>query len=260
MGAKGKQTKAKTTRKQSQPTAVSEVIKAKKKVVKATKKSAQKKPAPKATRKVKAVVTVAEFERWFYDQPSNIFVQLTETWNEKNLKVRLKKQQDYDHWFDYFKTLPPATIRLLFRTGQNNLPTEAYAALSRWVDIISNPARIDKIHQAAMLRPKTTKDGILAMARSNDRLGVLRATRDQLAEKIEKGAGARDTAALARELTEVMTQIAEFEKRLGPKKETVLGNLLHDMPVAPKKRPAHNGSGARHTSFKSRITIEDLEG
>ncbi len=54
---------------------------------------------------------------------------------------------------------------------------------------------------------------------------MLKATRDKIAEKLDKGAGARDTAALTREMTEIMTQIADYEKRLGPKKETLLGQL-----------------------------------
>src|SRR6185369_9498748 len=95
--------------------------------------------------------------------------------------------------------------------------------------------------------PKGDKEGIVAMALKNDRMGVLMATRDKLAEKLEKGAGARDTAALARELTEVMTAISDYEKRLGPKKTTVLGQLLENMPGAEvkntegKKRPGKNG-------------------
>ena len=63
-----------------------------------------------------------------------------------------------------------------------------------------------------------------------------------------------------------MTQIADYEKRLGPKKDTMLGRLMEDMPGANadppeivKKRPAANGGGSRNTSFKSRVTIDDLE-
>jgi hypothetical protein len=184
---------------------------------------------------------------------------LTQEWNKKNLKVMIKNQKGYDEWFNYFKDLPAMTIRMLFRTGQDILPTEAYAALARWVDIVSNPARIDKIHQAAMSRKGgAAEKSILQLARKNDRLGVLMATRDQIAEKLEKGAGARDTAALAREMTEIMTQIADYEKRLGPKKTTKLGKLLESMPDVKPKRDRKGG--ARTTSFKSRVTIEDIEG
>lgn len=207
----------------------------------------------------KPVITDAMFDEWFFKLDAKYFIKLTEEWNEKKLKIRIKAQPDYDHWLNYFKTLSPRVIKLLAATGQDFLTTEAFAALSRWHDIINNPHRIEKIHQSGLTNPNRgkEKDGIVALALKNDRLGVLRATRDRIAEKLEKGAGARDTAALAREMTEIMTQIADYEKRQGPKKETALGMLLGEMPDVKKKRD-RNG-GARTTSFKTRVTIEDVE-
>lgn len=203
---------------------------------------------------------------WFYKLDPKHFVYLTRDWNEKNLEIKVTNKKDYDAWLNYFKKLPPSQIRMLASTGQDFLPTEGYAALSWWHDIISNPHRITKVHQSGLTTKRKNKDGIVAKALKNDRYGVLCATRDKLAEQLEKGAGSRDTASLAKELTEVMTQIADYEKRLGPKKTTLLGKLMEDMPGANaepdesvKKRPAANGGGARNTSFRSRVTIDDLE-
>lgn len=229
-------------------------------------KGDKKESKPKVTKTTKKVakpkITDKMFEEWLYKQSTEYFLSLQKEWNEKKLKIRLKPQKNYDAWLNYFKALSPNTIRLLAKTGMDILPTEAYAALSRWHDIISNPHRIDRIHQSGLTEAKEKSKGhktILELAQQNDRLGVLKATRDQIAEKLEKGAGARDTAALAREMTEIMTQIADMEKRLGPKKETRLGQLVADMPGNTGKRPARNGNGARHTSFRSRITIDDIE-
>lgn len=202
---------------------------------------------------------------WFYKLDAKHFVYLTREWNERNLEIKLKKKRNYDDWLNYFKTLPPAQIRVLAATGQDFLTTEAYAALSWWHDIISNPHRISKVHQAGLTEKKRgkNKDGIVAKAALNDRYGVLCATRDKLAEQLDKGAGTRDTALLVRELTEVMTQIADYEKRLGPKAETMLGKLMKDMPGS-RMTTEHVGKrqkdkGSRNTSFKSRVTIDDLE-
>lgn len=200
-------------------------------------------------------------EEWFYNLDPKHFVYLTKQWNEQNLNIKLKRKKNYDEWLNYFKTMPPNHIRMLAATGRDLLTTEAYAALSWWHDIIENPHRIGKVHQAGLTDKKRGKDrtDIVAMAAKNDRLGVLKATRDKLAEQLEKGAGSRDTALLVREMTEVMTQISDYEKRLGPKKETALGQLVSDMPDFTGKRPGKNGGGARNTSFKSRVTIDDLE-
>lgn len=221
-------------------------------------KSTKKKPVKK--RKTIPVITDKMFSDYFFKLDQDHFVKLTKEWNESKLKIKLKNQDNYDQWLNYFKTMPPNSIRLLAKTGMDILPTEAYAALARWHDIISNPSRIDKIHQSGLTNIKSKQSkSILALAQANDRLGVLKATRDQIAEKLEKGAGARDTAALAREMTEIMTQISDYEKRLGPKKSTKLGQLMNDFDKIKSKRPASNGGGSRNVSFRSRVTIEDIE-
>lgn len=239
---------AKASKKVVQPTTVKKAVKKSKTVAKASKKISVNKP----------VITEEMHEAWLFKLPSKYFVQLQKEWNERNLKIKLQNHDNYDDWFNYFKTLSPNVIKLLARTGLDILPTEAYSALARWHDIIANPGRIDKVHQSGLTNPSKIKGAktIFELAQQNDRLGVLKATRDKIAEKLEKGAGARDTAALARELTEVMTQISDYEKRLGPKKDTELGRLIADMN-GPK--PRNKKSGARNTSYRSRVTIEDIE-
>lgn len=202
---------------------------------------------------------------WFYSQDNKHFNYLALQWNERNLNIKLKKKKNYDEYLNYFKGMPARHVNILVSTAQDVLTTEGYAALLRWRDIVLNPHRIDKIHQAGLTNKKRgkDKDGITAKAALNDRYGVLCATRDKLAEQLDKGAGTRDTALLVRELTEVMTQIADYEKRLGPKAETVLGQLIKDMPGG-RMTSEHVGKrkkdkGARNTSFKSRVTIDDLE-
>lgn len=206
------------------------------------------------------VATLKERERWYYGLEINNFKHYAKRWNEENLQIQIPNLEGYDDWLNFFKDLSPSIIKKLATTGLDFIPTDGYTALARWHDIINHPSRIDKIHQTGLTRRKDGKQTktIVELARDNDRLGVLKATRDRIAEKLEKGAGARDTAALAREMTEVMTQIADYEKRQGPKKTTVLGQLLGDVDL--RKRPGRNGGGARNTSYKSRVTINDVEG
>lgn len=224
-----------------------------------------KKPRPKGktARAKKPKITDQDFEKWFFKLSHKKFIQLTTDWNDENLKIRLTKQDNYDAWLNYFKTLSPNQIKLLAQTGLDILPTEAYAALSRWHDIISNPARIDKIHKAGLTGKSDDKKTITALAASNDRYGVLCAIRDQLAARLQNNPGNRDTADLSKQLTEIMTQIADYERRMGASnKKTVLSDLLADIPKGDvkSKRASKNGQGARRTSFKSRVTISDVEG
>lgn len=226
----------------------------------AKKAAAKKKPAPK-----KPVVTQKDLEAYFFALDLPHFVQLSKKWNEANLKIQIPVKDGYDEWLNYFKGLSPTIIKQLALSGVDFLPTDGYAALSRWHDIISHPHRIDKIHQAGLTGKPNSKNvkTIVELAAANDRLGVLKATRDRIAERLEKGTNGRDTASLAQQMTEIMTQIADYEKRQGPKKTTKLGNLLGDVDLRGK-RPSKNGGGSRNTSFKSRsatrVTIKDLEG
>lgn len=198
---------------------------------------------------------------WFFKQSHKYVVQLMKEWNEVNLNLKLKDQKNYDAWLNYFKKIPVSHIRILLGTGEDILGAEGYAALTRWVDIISNPGRIDKIHKAGLTGDHDDAKTITALAAANDRYGVLKAIRDQLAAKLQNNPGNRDTADLSKQLTEIMTQIADYERRLAPDKKTVLGDLLSDMPSDVKsKRPAKNGGGARQGSFSSRVTIKDIEG
>lgn len=257
MAAKAKTTKPKTSAKTAKATAVEKGAKAKKPAVKASKKPNKKVVQP--------VITDQMFYNYFMKLSQTKFLRLTKEWNEENLKITIKNVTDYDTALNYFKTLSPNQIKVLAETGLDVISTEAYAALSRWHDIISNPQRIDKIHKAGLTGNGDNTKTITALAAANDRYGVLCAIRDQLASKLQNNPGNRDTADLSKQLTEVMTQIADYERRMNPeKKKTVLGDLLADMPKGgsevKSKRPSKNGHGARQTSFRSRITIKDIEG
>lgn len=234
---------------------------AKKTVTKTKKKTVRKPKAPEITEDM--------FMKWFLKQSHKKFVQLTEEWNEEKLQVKLQKQDTYDAWLNYFKTLSVNKLRLLSETGLDILPAEAYAALSFWRDVMQNPSRISKIHKAGLTGSGDSKETITALAAANDRYGVLKAIRDQLANKLQSNPGNRDTADLSKQLTEIMTQIADYERRLAPDKKTVLGDLLSNMPVGPgaakvsdikDKRPTKDGGGHRRTSFASRVTISDVKG
>ena len=217
-------------------------------------------PKKKRNKKPKApAITEQQFAAYFFKLPYTKFVQLTEEWNEEKLKLRLQKHDSYDAWLNYFKTLSVNQLKLLSSTGLDILPAEAYAALSFWRDIMANPSRIKNIHRAGLTNGGKSEKTIVDYAKVNDRMGVLEAIRDELASKLQQGAGARDAGQLSAQMMEVMTQIDIQKRRLAPKQETALGALLSDMPEIKSKRPSKNGGGRRHTSFASRVTIEDVE-
>lgn len=201
--------------------------------------------------------TEARAKRWFLELSHDEFNEMCKKWNERNFKIKLPKDKDYEGWLNYFKDLPPSTIRILSSSGIDVLSTEAYAALSRWHDIIKSPHRIEKLQQATLRRDKTKKAGpsIAQLAARNDQLGVLQALRDNIAAELEKGVATRDMASLSRQLIDVTDQIKALERKNGPRKNTELAKLMGEV-----QQKRSRGNGARTTSFKSRITIDDMEG
>lgn len=212
----------------------------------------------KAPAKPKApTFTEARAKRWFLELSHDEFKEMCKKWNERNFKIKLPKDKDYEGWLNYFKDLPPSTIRILSSSGIDILSTEAYAALSRWHDIIKSPHRIEKLQQATLQRDKKQKAGpsIAQLAAQNDQLGVLQALRDNIAAELEKGVATRDMASLSRQLIDVTDQIKALERKSGPRKNTELAKLMGEV-----QQKRSRGNGARTTSFKSRITIDDMEG
>jgi hypothetical protein len=252
--AKAKAPAVKATKKAAVPTPVKKSVKESKAVAKVV----PKKTAKKRVRRKPPAITDKQFEKWFMAQDVAMFRLLAKKWNETNLKITVPNHKEYDQWLNYFKHLPARVTKMLASSGLDILPTDGYAALLLWHDIMQNPNRITKIYQAGLTAGSAkNKKSIVDLANANDRLGVLKAVRDEIAAKLQKGAGARDTAALSREMTEIMTQISDYEKRQGPKKTTMLGQLTSDIDM--RRRPKSNGGGSRNTSFKSRVTIKDIE-
>jgi hypothetical protein len=70
-----------------------------------------------------------------------------------------------------------------------------------------------------------TMPDLTAVAASGDRLDTLRALRDTLASAIDATESARDLAALSRQLTDVLEQVAECEKAAPKPKGTPLDEL-----------------------------------
>ena len=189
---------------------------------------------------------------WYLDLSAEECVVLFQDWMAKNITDG-KKINGHDQWLNYFKNLPIIELQRLSNEGRTSLTVEAYAALRRWMDIVQTPSRIDKIYQAGLAKPKSEQKSITELANSNDKLGVLYAIRDEIAEKLDRGTGARDTAALAKEMANIMDLISEAERRQGPSSDTKLAELMN---FKPAKRT--RSKGARNTSYLSR-TIDEVE-
>ena len=168
---------------------------------------------------------------------------LCQQWLETNYNISLLDADvaTYDDWLAYFKTMPSARLKLILQTGMLNV--EAEAALRRWHDIITHPYRMDKIYQAGL--KDVDKVDIVALAKEEGgQMKVLEAMRDRIANQLQRGVGARDTALLTKELGNILSQITELKRRQAPDGATKLGQLL-----AKRNRHAH----VRKNSIDARV-------
>lgn len=194
-------------------------------------------------------------KEWFMSLDDIEYQLLLRMRSQRELNIEIPNHDNYDDWLNYFKHLPAKVINQIAVDGEEYLTVEAFAAVKRWADIIENPQRIEKLHQSGLTNSSGERKSMVVVAASNNRLDVLYALRDRLAEQLEKGTGARDTASLARELGDILEQIHDAERRTGPAKNTRLAKLLDG-----GKRERDNG--ARSGSYKSRLkpkTIDDVE-
>jgi hypothetical protein len=168
---------------------------------------------------------------------------LCQQWLETNYNISLLDADvaTYDDWLAYFKTMPSARLKLILQTGMLNV--EAEAALRRWHDIITHPYRMDKIYQAGL--KDVDKVDIVALAKEEGgQMKVLEAMRDRIANQLQRGVGARDTALLTKELGNILSQMTELKRRQAPDGATKLGQLL-----AKRNRHAH----VRKNSIDARV-------
>lgn len=169
-------------------------------------------------------------------------------WLDKNHKIKLPDPEttDYNGYFDYFRHLPPSQLELISANAM--LGVEGEAALQRWLDILAHPSRMKDISAAGL--KSSEKESIVELAKKNDQLGTLEALRDQIADQLSRGTGARDTSSLAKSMTDIMDQIAVLKKRQGPAAGTPLANMLN--------RKRARGAGVRDRSYRAK-TIKEIE-
>lgn len=186
------------------------------------------------TKKPEAKNDKAKHEDWFYKLNEDEFIELARTYVSVNSKINIAKDASYDDALNYFKLVPPITIKVLMKTGQAGLSVEQYASLRVWNDILANPHRITKFHKSGLVK-NTTDKSIVEIARAGDLLLTLEAIRDKVAEKIE--AGSDDMARLTQQLRDISQQIDEERIKRGPSADTDLGRLIKDVKQAKTKKP-----------------------
>lgn len=165
-------------------------------------------------------------------KPETIKTQL-----EQMLGRKLQKRVDkmtYDDWLEYFRRIP-AGLTMNAKDWLNmHIPSEGFAAASRWIEIIGKPTRMDKLYQGRLTAEN--KQSIMDLAVGDDDEAFYEALiRENVAKLDESRNSAQEVARITQNLNIFRQQLRDIRSRK-PKKGTVLQKVL-ELSTEPAKAP-----------------------
>lgn len=166
--------------------------------------------------------SIARVSQWLEKQtPASIDVTMALALRQlanRILKATDKQPDGFNQWLDYFSSMTRAETEAFIEAHRESLDNEAMAAGMRWLQIAENPALIDKIVNSRLESRKMEEIGdIMEAAKSGDDLKLYEAIRNNLAYKIQDGAGSRDMSALIKQLNEVTAHLNSIYRERGMK-------------------------------------------
>ena len=156
-----------------------------------------------------------------------------------NDKIELpKKELDYDQWLEYFRKQPAGKLAE-FEHLKNVIPTEGYAALKRWQEIIENPSKMDKLYQGR-LKAENDKNIMEVAVGDDDEVFYEALIKENVQQLNTSNISQQEVARLTQNINIFRKELREIRSRK-PKKGTVLEQVLKKAEIPQNKRkPAKN--------------------
>lgn len=170
-------------------------------------------------------------------------------------KIKLpKNEMDYDQWLEFFRKQPAGKLAQ-FERLKNEIPTEGYAALKRWIEIIENPSKMDKLYQGR-LKAQAEAD-IMQIAVGDDDEAFYEALIHENVQQLStSNISQQEVARLTQNINIFRKELREIRSRK-PKKGTVLEQVLKKAEIpAKQKKPAKKKASkmASKASVKKKTT------
>ena len=163
-----------------------------------------------------------------------------------NDKIELpKKELDYDQWLEYFRKQPAGKLAE-FEHLKNVIPTEGYAALKRWQEIIENPSKMDKLYQGR-LKAENDKNIMEVAVGDDDEVFYEALIKENVQQLNTSNISQQEVARLTQNINIFRKELREIRSRK-PKKGTVLEQVLKKAEIPQNKRkPAKNKASKTHS-------------
>lgn len=143
-----------------------------------------------------------------------------------------KKELDYDEWLEFFRKQPAGRLAQ-FERLKNVIPTEGYAALKRWQEIIENPSKMDKLYQGR-LKAENDKNIMEVAVGDDDEVFYEALIRENVQQLNTSNISQQEVARLTQNINIFRKELREIRSRK-PKKGTVLEQVLKKAEIPAKK-------------------------
>lgn len=153
------------------------------------------------------------------------------------LKIDKEKTANYtyDDWLDFFRVVPTKEFLESKKMLAEMLPVEGFAAASRWIEIIQNPSKMDKLY-SARLKAKSEADIMQISVGDDDEAFYEALIRENVQQLNTSNISQQEVARLTQNINIFRKELREIRSRK-PKKGTVLEQVLKkaEIPVKQKK-------------------------
>ena len=148
------------------------------------------------------------------------------------------KNYTYDDWLDYFRKVPTKELMESRKYLSEVLPVEGFAAASRWIEIIQNPSKMDKLY-SARLKAKSEADIMQIAVGDDDEAFYEALIRENVTQLNTSNISQQEVARLTQNINIFRKELREIRSRK-PKKGTVLEKVLERaaLPKQPAKKKA----------------------
>ena len=151
------------------------------------------------------------------------------------INEKATKNYTYDDWLDYFRKIPTKELLESKKYLSEVLPVEGFAAASRWIEIIQNPSKMDKLY-SARLKAKSEADIMQIAVGDDDEAFYEALIRENVQQLNTSNISQQEVARLTQNINIFRKELREIRSRK-PKKGTVLEQVLKkaEIPVKQKK-------------------------
>lgn len=152
---------------------------------------------------------------------------------DENYKLLPENELDYDEWLEFFRKQPAGKLSQ-FERLKNEIPTEGYAALKRWQEIIENPSKMDKLYQGR-LKAENDKNIMEVAVGDDDEEFYEALIRENVQQLNTSNISQQEVARLTQNINIFRKELREIRSRK-PKKGTVLEKVLEKAAIPPKTK------------------------